>query len=74
MPLSVQNPAMKGVFEPTVMSRSRVVIHDKYESDRSLNYQIRERLVFGLFMHQDDKFLFPIEQTKSCWSNLHPHV
>jgi len=25
MPLSVQNPAVKGFFEPIVMSRSRVV-------------------------------------------------
>jgi len=28
MPLSVQNPTMKGVFEPAMMSRSGVVIHN----------------------------------------------
>ena len=33
MPLSVQNPAVKRVFEPTVMSRSGVVRERREEED-----------------------------------------
>ena len=43
MPVSIQNPAVKGVFEPTVMSRSGVVMGWRWLMERE-NDQVRRIL------------------------------
>jgi len=54
MPLSVQNPAVKGVFEPTVMSRSDIVkyraCYDAIERRNQSGKIIQDKVILFLIL------------------------